>query len=290
MTANDPSPLAERNAAQRVAFYFAAHQDDWQLFMNPSAFQDVLDSDTKSVFVRVTAGDAGLGTKSGGRKHPYYLARENGAESAIRFMADSDDRPPVEKRASPMEFGGHPIYRSSYRNTVAYFLRVPDGNPAGTGYADTGYQSLKRLADGQIDTLTAIDGMTSYHGWRDLVQTLRTIIEFERGSAPSLQLHVAERDPVINPGDHSDHLMTAKAALDAAASLTGARRLHYVGYASAKLPENLSPQDCDMKCAVYAVTLAGVLALDHPTAWQHYDQIYVGRNYFRAEEVGASRR
>ena len=25
----------EGNAAQHVSFYFAAHQDDWQLFMNP---------------------------------------------------------------------------------------------------------------------------------------------------------------------------------------------------------------------------------------------------------------
>jgi hypothetical protein len=277
--------MAECDAAQRVSFYFAAHQDDWQLFMNPSAFQDVLDSNTKSVFVHVTAGDAGLGTKSGGRRHPLYLARENGAECAIRFMADSDDRPPVDELASPMTFHGHPIHRMSYRNTVAYFLRVPDGNPAGTGYADTGHQSLKRLADGQIDTLSAIDGTTSYRGWRDLVATLQTIIDFERGLAPSVQLHVAELDPVVNPDDHSDHLMTAKAALDAADGLAGTRRLHYVGYASAKLPDNLSPQDRDMKCAAYAVTLAGVLALDHPTAWQRYNRNYVGRNYFRVEEV-----
>lgn len=37
-----------------------------------------------------------------------------------------------------------------------------------------------------------------------------------------------------------------------------------VGYASALLPENLPAEDRDMKCAVYAATLAGVLALDHP--------------------------
>jgi len=41
------------------------------------------------------------------------------------------------------------------------------------------------------------------------------------------------------------------------------RRLHYFGYASARLPENLEGQDRDMKCAVYAVTLT---ALDHPGA------------------------
>jgi len=53
--------------------------------------------------------------------------------------------------------------------------------------------------------------------------------------------------------------MTAKAALDAAEGIAGVRRVHYVGYASAERPENLSGQDGDMKCVVYAVTLAYVL-------------------------------
>ena len=30
--------------------------------------------------------------------------------------------------------------------------------------------------------------------------------------------------------------------------------------------------------------LAGVLAFDHGTSWHHYDESYVGRNYFRFEE------
>ena len=77
----------------KVSFYFAAHEDDWQLFMNPSAFQDVMGGAAKTVFVHLTAGDAGLGIGLGGRKHPFYLARENGAEAAIRFMADADAEP-----------------------------------------------------------------------------------------------------------------------------------------------------------------------------------------------------
>jgi hypothetical protein len=286
MTTGGANVMAGHDGTQCVSFYFSAHLDDWQLFMNPPAFHDVLDDNTKCIFIHITAGDAGLGTSSAGRKHPFYLARENGAESAIRFMADSDNRPPVEEVASTMAFDGHPIHRVNYRNTVAYFLRLPDGNPGGTGYADTGYQSLKRLADGQIDRLSAIDGTTAYHGWKDLVATVRSVIDFERGLAPSVQLNVPESDPVINPNDHSDHYMTAKAALDAAEGLTGVRRLHYVGYASVDRPENLSGQDRDMKCAVYSVTLTGVLALDHPAGWQHYDQTFVGRNYFRVEGGG----
>jgi hypothetical protein len=276
--------LAAESARQdKVSFYFAAHEDDWQLFMNPSAFEDVINSATKTVFVHLTAGDAGLGVGSGGRKHPFYLARENGAETAIRFMADADDAP-VNQSISRMSFNGHSIYRVGYRNTVSYFLRVPDGNPHGTGYFDTGYQSLKRLADGSVKMLFAVDGSTAYHGWNDLVNTLRAMMEYERGRSALIQVNVAELNPAVNPNDHSDHLMTARAALDAATVLQCVRRVYYVDYASSKLPENLTSQQRDRESSVFAVTLAGVLAFDHGTFWHHYDKSYVGRNYFRVEE------
>ena len=58
--ADGAGPVSVQDAPQRVAFYFSAHQDDWQLFMNPSAFRDVLDG-AKCVFIHMTAGDAGLG-------------------------------------------------------------------------------------------------------------------------------------------------------------------------------------------------------------------------------------
>jgi len=265
---------------QRVSFYFAPHEDDWQLFMNPSAFHDVLDSETKSVFIHVTAGDAGLGIGNGGRRHPLYAARETGAECAIRFMADSNNRVPVATSISTPTFNGRPIRRVSYRNVVAFFLRLPDGSPDGGGYADTGHQSLGRLADGRIHALTAIDGTASYDSWSALTTTLRSILNFERGHASSLQFNLPELDPARNANDHPDHYMTAKVAFAAAEGLSG-RRVHYVGYACANFPENLEGQDRDMKCAVYAVTLAGVLAFDHSISWHHYDQSFIGRSYCR---------
>jgi hypothetical protein len=278
-----PTAAADKSSFEKVSFYFAAHQDDWQLFMNPSAFKDVSSTKTKTVFIHMTAGDAGLGMGRGGRKHPFYLARENGAEAAIRFMADADGLP-GGRTAGLMSFRGHEIYRVSYRDTVSYYFRVPDGNPGGGGYYDTGYQSLNRLAKGEIDVMSAIDGSTSYRGWSDLVMTVRAIIDYERGNAAAVQLNVADTDSRINPNDHSDHLMTAKAALDAVAVLSCVRRAYYVEYASSRLPENLSSHDRDMESSVFAVTLAGVLALDHGVAWQRYDKSYVGRNYFRVDE------
>jgi len=278
-----PASAQDGKRPDKVSFYFAAHEDDWQLFMNPSAFEDVMGGAAKTVFVHLTAGDAGLGIGLGGRKHPFYLARENGAEAAIRFMADADAAP-GERSAASMSFNGHDIYRVSYRNTVGYFLRVPDGHWSGAGYYETGFESLKRLSNGENDVLRAVDGSTTYRGWDDLVTTLKAIIAFERGHAALVQLNVAETDTRINPKDHSDHLMTAKAALDAVKDVPCVRRVFYVDYASSQLPQNLDAQKRDMESSVFAVTLAGVQALDHSTAWHHYDQSFVGRNYFRVQE------
>jgi hypothetical protein len=177
-------------------------------------------------------------------------------------------------------FNGRQIRRLSYRNTVAYFLRLPDGGTEGVGYAGTGHQSLQRLAQGQIVALTAVDGSASYATWSDLAATLRAIVDSERGQALAIHLHVPETDSKLNPGDHPDHYMTGQAALAATEGLS-AHRMHYLGYSSARSTENLSAKDRDMKCAVYAVTVAGVLALDHPVSWQHYDECFAGRCYFR---------
>jgi len=268
---------------ERVSFYFAAHEDDWQLFMNPSAFMDVSDPNTKTVFIHVTAGDAGVGMGTGGRKHPYYLARENGAEVAIRFMADAGERP-AERIVSSPYLNGHQIYRVSYRNAEIYFLRLPDGHPHGVGFPETGYQSLERLAKGEIGVFSAIDGSTAYRGWTDLVSTVRAILDHERGQARSVQLNVTESNARFNVADHSDHTMTTKLALDAAKDLACARRVYYVDYASKGLPENLVGQERDMESSVLAVTGAGILALDHANVWHPYHRSYLGRNYFRIEE------
>jgi hypothetical protein len=282
LLAAGPGLAQDDERSDKVSFYFAAHEDDWQLFMNPSAFEDVAGGAAKTVFVHLTAGDAGLGIGLGGRKHPFYLARENGAESAIRFMANADSAP-AERVVAPMMFNGHSIYRVSYRNTVGYFLRVPDGHWSGDGYYVTGFESLKRLASGENKVLHAVDGSATYHGWDDLVATLRAIVAYERGNAALIQVNVAETNTQINPQDHSDHLMTAKAALDAVRDSACVRRVFYIDYASSQLPQNLDAQKRDMESSVLAVTLAGVQAFDHGTSWHHYDRSFVGRNYFRVQ-------
>lgn len=268
----------------KVSFYVTAHEDDWQLFMNPSAFKDITGGAVKTVFIHVTAGDDGQGTGTGGRKQPYYLARENGATMAIRLMVGIDWKPPVDGVSGFVTISGHSIFRVSYANVTAYFLRLPDGNGSGAGYESTGHQSLERLSSGAIRTISAVDGSTVYRGWSDLVATLQEIVKLERSKTPVVQLNVAETSATINPGDHSDHRMTAKAALEAVDGVDCVRRVYYVEYASSKLAPNLAPPERDMQAAVYAATVAGELAFDHAMAWRHYDELFVGRSYFRVEE------
>jgi hypothetical protein len=60
-TLTAPALADDVRRPDKVSVYFAAHEDDWQLFMNPSAFKDVIKDAAKTVFVHVTAGDAGAG-------------------------------------------------------------------------------------------------------------------------------------------------------------------------------------------------------------------------------------
>src|SRR5687768_16068287 len=165
LRAGNPAVSGRNN--NPIAFYFGAHPDDWQLFMNPNAWYDVQNPSNKVVFIYVTAGDAGAGLGNGDRSQPYYLARENVAKLSVRFLADAA-KPPALPVDSVVSIAGHPIRRWLYRNTVSYFMRLPDGNPQGTGYVATAQQSLKRLHEGAIRTMTAIDNSTTYESWPDL--------------------------------------------------------------------------------------------------------------------------
>src|SRR5262245_4803642 len=134
--------MNSRQAYSSTNFYIVPHEDDWQLFMSPNAYYDVQDQNSKVVFVYVTAGDGGLGDQATqSRLVPYYVARENGAHLAVRFMADVITTP-AEAVLQNTIVADHSIRRAIYKNTVSYFLRLPDGKIDGSGYVNTGYWSL----------------------------------------------------------------------------------------------------------------------------------------------------
>jgi LmbE family N-acetylglucosaminyl deacetylase len=265
-----------------VAFYFGAHPDDWQLFMNPNAYYDVQKPSNKVVFVYVTAGDAGVGLGNGGRSQPYYLARENGAKLSVKFMADAAKAPeiPVDSVTS---VAGHPVKRWLYRNTISYFLRLPDGSPPGTGYVATARQSLKRMHEGAIDAMTTIDDSTIYQGWSDLRTTLRKLIDQERGTATNVWVNIPDTNIVKNVGDHTDHQHMAQAVLEAIADLPWINKALYLDYVTASMDENMSSAEREIEAGTFAALAMGLTALDHPSPWDRLHRSWLSRHYFRVE-------
>ena len=137
----------------KVCFYVVAHADDWQLFMQPNAYNDIAASGSKVVFIITTAGDAGA-------DEAYWRAREEGAKSSVRFCLAP--LASLAQRSGTKEFNSHGINFWSVNNVTCYFLRLPDGNLDGNGFGARGYQSLSKFMLRQIDTIGAVDGSTTY--------------------------------------------------------------------------------------------------------------------------------
>jgi hypothetical protein len=190
-----------------VAVFLSAHPDDFLLFNNP--YLDAA-ADARMIYIFVTAGDAGLG--AGPANAPYYLAREAGAIKSIRFMADAAR--PWQENATPsnVTVNAHSIYKYSYRSSVAYFLRLPDGNGAGEGFSGTGNVSLVKFYNGSVNALSSVDNSTSYNGWADLVNTVAAIVKSEISGQSYVWLNANDVDEGKNPGDHYDHYVTGALA------------------------------------------------------------------------------
>jgi hypothetical protein len=270
-------------AAPSTSFYVVAHEDDWQLFMGLNAALDVPSPDSKTVFVHTTAGDAGLGTGTGGTPVPFYLARENEALSAIRFLANLGVVGAGPSGAvSTITINGKRLQRVAYKTTVAYFLRLPDGNiNGGRGYPATGNQSLLLLASDSIPEISAIDGSAVYFGWADLVATLRAILLYEAQGSPDVWINVPDTDPLINPNDHPDHTYTGLAMLDAIAPLRCVNAALFTGYASATLPINLGTSEVMLQTGLWAVTTSALTDSYQLSTWDSGHNLFVGRQYFR---------
>lgn len=269
-------------AQRNVAFYFSAHEDDWQLFMNPNAYNDVHRNSTVVVFVYLTAGDAGAGLGKAGRAQPYYLARENGAKLSVKFLADAENEPSIPVQSVAL-FSGHPISKWVYENTVSYFLRLPDGNPEGTGYETTGLQSLKRLRDKAISKITAIDSSTAYHGWSDLTATLRELIVHELGNADEVWVNIPDPDITQNVGDHEDHQHTSKGVLEAINNLSCINKAFYLNYVTETMPVNMNASEREIEAGTFGALVVGLTALDHWSPWDKLHRGWLSRHYFRTE-------
>ena len=274
-------PYVHAQQPRPTAFYVVAHPDDWQLFMNPSAWDDARSPtpNTRVVFIYLTAGDAGLGTTSEGRPEPYYIAREEGALRATRFIVDAADFG-EEDQWEEVWINGKELPRYVYKNTASYFFRLPDGNFNGQGFPLTGNQSLQKLHQGTLSTLSSIDDTLSFQGWEDLTQTLVELARFEVEDSRTVSINIVDPRPAFNWIDHSDHRHTGIAVLDAIKPFPCIKKKLFVSYITALLPRNLNSKFLIVEAAVWGVTTSGLSDFGHRNTFDALHEHWLGRNYF----------
>lgn len=275
----------EAPLAPALSVFVVAHPDDWQLFMNPAAFHAMNGPHERAVFVHVTAGDAGLGV--GGEPAPYYLAREEGALRAIRFMANAVNATAAlgaDTKPQTVERSGHRIARHSYANTAAYFLRLHDGKIVNGDDAQEHPLALERLRTGASAEAKAIDDSARYAGWSDLVATLEAIIASELAPGNRLNLHIADLDEKRNPGDHPDHRAVAFAMEEVAARLPCARVSRHQEYATRDHKLNVTGVDYLIDAGTWAATASGLSDLHAGSTWEPGHNAWLGRDYHRTQE------
>ncbi len=280
-TRNDTRPT--------LSVFVVAHPDDWQLFMNPAAFHAMRQPLGKVVFVHVSAGDAGK--VMGGEPTPYYLAREEGAMRAIRFLANAVNATAAlgaDSKPEAVERAGHRVARHAYANSVAYFLRIHDGNIVNGTESQEHPLSLRRLRSGASNETKAIDGTATYAGWNDFVATLQAVVTSELAPGATLDLHIAELDEKRNPGDHHDHRAVAFAMEEVALRLPCARVTRHQEYATNKRRLNVTGVDYMIDAGTWAATASGLSDNHAGSTWEPGHNSWVGRDYHRTQEPRGS--
>ena len=228
-----------------VSIYVVAHQDDWQLFMTPDAYNDLIDSDKKTVFIYTTAGDAG-------QDSVYWLAREKGALRSVQYVLDTHASPPAEPAYSHKSSAGHQIQYCEYKNSGSYSLRLPDGRMTGKGSESYHEESITKLHKGHIESISAIDSSTTYHGWQDLCDTLAAIIEAEAQGYGTVTLHSSDFLMLNNVVDNADHLTTGVATKAAVEKLGKKYAIRlYLDYDTDLLRPNLTPKQVLFKTGLF---------------------------------------
>jgi hypothetical protein len=266
-------------SAQDTSVFVSAHPDDWQLFMNPNAYNSVKDSGKTIVFIHTTAGDAGFSTNNN-----YYLAREEGSLRAIRFLYNANnsfDNLGSNMNGTVVAINGHPILKFTYGNIISYFLRLPDGNFSGIGYNSNNAESLEKLYNGSLTSITAIDNSTTYNSLSDLKATLQSIIQFHSSASDKIDFNIADTDSSINPDDHSDHIHTSFIMQDVANTLGGIDLNLYTEYHSAYSPENLTSKDLLISAGTWGVTTSGISDNSFDGTWDTAHNVWVDKQYFR---------
>lgn len=230
------------NRYSTVSFYVGAHADDWQLFMQPHAYKNIVAEGDKVVFIVTTAGDAGM-------QEEYWQAREAGMQSSIRFALAPISM--IEEEAGVRNFNSHAIHYCRINDTKSYFLRLPDGGIDGNGFSACKNQSLQKFKNTTNSPITSIDGSARYDCWKELLNTLAEIVDCESEAIDKRYLHYLNPNITANPNDHADHIATGL-AIQALPNIKTIEQNLYRGYSIVNEQKYMQPEDLFWKAAMFA--------------------------------------
>lgn len=274
-------------SAQTTRVFGVAHQDDWQLFMNPNVANSIQSPEDKTVIIHLTAGDAGYGMGN----DAFYKAREEGALRAVRFLSNTaEDRSKIgdEMSRKVTLIRNHPILTYTYHNTVVYFLRLPDGNGDGSGFELHQQKSLEKFYNRQVVDFQAIDQSTTYTNKEDLLGTLKELITAAH-TGTQLEIHLSELSEDLNVDDHSDHMTAARFISEAATNQFKGEFYYYIDYQSANLESNLERSEILINSGAWGATASGLSDHRHASLWDEYHTTYLDRQYYRVLPISPGR-
>jgi len=224
-----------------VDVVIVAHADDWQVFMGDAILERIR-AGRRAVFIYLTAGDHG-------RDSVYWQLREDAALQSTRVAValPTSERPSCDT----IHVDTHRINRCTLGSSVSYFLRLPDGNRNGAGFARNHSESLRKLRAAGL-ALHAIDGSDSYTSWQDLTTTVTRLVRMNAGPMGSAELVLHTTDPSVrtNPHDHYDHRMAGKLTEQLLRANQWSGR-YYIGYALATRSPNRTTQQRQEKLEVF---------------------------------------
>lgn len=274
--------LCTLNTKSQVIYSVQAHQDDWQLFMSSRIVTDLTSGSPKVVFITLTAGDQGCPGCN------YYMDRETGAVYSSKFLADHTlgGTPQNMPTAVNVTVNGKTLVKYTYRNTVNYFFRLPDGNTNGAGYPTTGSQSLQRLNTGAISTMSVLNHTSAEpaytYTWASLVATIQAIINSEKITGQQAWLHSTSLNTGYNPGDHSDHRYSATASQAAVPTpafswvgITG-----FMNYASSVQPSNLTSTQHENAAMFFGLEAWAISEGEYANEFNSVHQAWMAMDYY----------
>ena len=274
--------------SQKLSFCVQAHQDDWQLFNSKNIVSD-LHNGKKVVFITLTAGDAGNGDKGNGAI-PFFMAREKGFIYSVKFAQDLFSLPtplpqPKSVKISYKNINGetisHVAAKYSYKNAESYFLRLPDGQNNGQGFPANKSESLLKLKNKEINSISAVDKSTTYADWTDLVNTIKQIIVNETEEGKQAWLYLNSTNTQYSQNEHKDHLHASYVVLDAVQDLQWIGITEWMSYHKAKKQRNVQEKEHENATALFAVYDWALMEAGYETSFNDYHRKWLTKDYTR---------